>query len=654
MAESGAPDFGCTKNESAGEPHSPLHMHAVAYSPTVNTPGQYVLVKPTVFSMPYAANNNVLPQMANDKSSAASQTGSDSSGPAHQVAPGTESAASNQTRPVEGMDVDRSLQADRTDETVKENRRETSLADPQTAAKRRQIPLIHSTQSKRVSTPSNGVVPNKLADTKTSVETSVAETGAATLAVPPQTVTGRKNAPRKATTAHAAKGSKNKVANKPVLHQITNQPLPLSNKFEVLAAEHSQNTDEVPVVVKKLRPPPAIQVKDFTYAQVREALRDCQVKHTLQIVGRTIKVFASSAADRNLLIDYMKSRNLYFFTHQAREEGMLRTTVAGLPANYEQDIMDALTVEGLKPVEVRSIPQPPWRNPLYAVDFLKKDATLALLQKEVSHFLMHRVKWEPAKDRNRGPLMCKRCCMHGHGAKNCCRPAICLFCAKAHLATECPIQWFVESAPTEAEIKHATETGVKLPQGYEQTRKYLCINCAGNAENGAEVNPFHRADDLKCPTKVAYALKQRDFLVKSLEKAKKPALQKFDARANNWPELRKAMAGKTAQAAATANVWTQRGNASYPPKNAHYAGSKWSPHSNPAGGKPAGSPGQTNSQQKPDQQPQTDYGNRPRNAPVDIETLMNLMISTVAELQSCTTFSEQLIIVANLIKQCIN
>lgn len=47
------------------------------------------------------------------------------------------------------------------------------------------------------------------------------------------------------------------------------------------------------------------------------------------------------------------------------------------------------------------------------------------------------VKWAPYAPKFKGPTQCRSCTMYGHGAENCHRPKVCVYCA----ATEWIAKW---------------------------------------------------------------------------------------------------------------------------------------------------------------------------------------------------------------------
>lgn len=117
-------------------------------------------------------------------------------------------------------------------------------------------------------------------------------------------------------------------------------------------------------------------------------------------------------------------------------------------------------------------------NALYLIHLNKNEISINDLRKikAINHTI---VNWMPYKYRRRGPTICNKCLMYGHGAQNCMRTPHCLLCAGNHEMTKCSLN-----------ANNSSDNN---------TIVYKCFNCSKhNKQNN------HRANDLNCPFREEY------------------------------------------------------------------------------------------------------------------------------------------------------
>lgn len=229
----------------------------------------------------------------------------------------------------------------------------------------------------------------------------------------------------------------------------------------------------IPKTKSESRVPPVVITSNATDG-IFQLLNKCDVPHTIDIKRTSVRVLPSTEAGRMALIGGLRTAGVHFYTHAPKAIGTFKSLLRGLPSIGEDEINDQLSRQyNLKPISVIGLPSNNPHSKLFIVEFNSTDITRAELA-NVRTIGNVRVSWEKLKKKEKGPTVCRNCCMLGHGMRGCFRKQTCLLCAGDHTADQCPMK---DSA----------------------TPRYRCANCAHRQEPHT-----HRADDHACPSRLHY------------------------------------------------------------------------------------------------------------------------------------------------------
>lgn len=256
--------------------------------------------------------------------------------------------------------------------------------------------------------------------------------------------------------------------------------VPLSNQFEVL--ENEKEAEKEPTSnEKKFISPVVITNHDY---DIKPLLSATNITYTLKIVSVGRKIFVNNSDDKNKLVKALTENKVPFFSHPDNAKKEFKVVLSGLPEFETSDVEQCLKEQcKLAPISVTMI-NTKSSNKLFVVVFNKSDIALRDLRK-FKVVLTHIVKWLPYKPKRNGPTQCFRCCMYGHGIRQCFRSEICGLCAGAHLTSTCSLN-------TNSNDEN-------------QDVQYKCYNCAS-----AKIPHNHKANDIECPYRAKYLLSRRD------------------------------------------------------------------------------------------------------------------------------------------------
>lgn len=230
-------------------------------------------------------------------------------------------------------------------------------------------------------------------------------------------------------------------------------------------------------LVKKTKIPPIIVTqKDFKSNVISDLnLPDI----TFKFISLGLKISFGNMDSYDKCIEFLSKKNIEFFTHRVKNN-IFKVVLSGLPQLNTDDIKVELNSRhNLNILDVREL-QTSYYNKnsrLYLISLENKDINLAQLRqiKDVNHTIVNWLRFSP---KFKGPIQCRRCLMFGHGAENCHRKILCMFCASSEHASEnCSFN--------------------KVPAG--QVVNFNCGNCKSR---GMRSN--HKANDPSCPCKIEF------------------------------------------------------------------------------------------------------------------------------------------------------
>lgn len=273
------------------------------------------------------------------------------------------------------------------------------------------------------------------------------------------------------------------VKRKRNIHFLNKIQLPTSNRFSALAANNGSDNDmltdeqEQQQATKKTTVSPIVVTDHVT--DIQEILTALKVDFNLKLnsVGR--KIFLKSIEDKNKTIEALKSKNINFFTHPEKETKEFKVILSGMPQVDTKLIESSLAEQQLTATKITMF-NTKSSNKLYLLHFDAAQVNKKTLE-SIKYVYHHTVKWLPYKPKRNGPTICMRCCMWGHGARNCLRYTVCMLCAGEHLTKECTTH------------NIATNTNTNNPQNFN------CFNC-----KSANLVHNHKANDVNCPFRQKY------------------------------------------------------------------------------------------------------------------------------------------------------
>lgn len=319
-----------------------------------------------------------------------------------------------------------------------------------------------------------------------------------------------------ATKTSAAGASTSNASNKKKIDSIIKlsvaTPLPLSNKFEQLAegeiTETQSKIDNTDTEARS-RPPrvPGIALMCENRVDVCGKMLQLGIDFSVRHGIKSSWLKPRDSDEWSAIMDFCKTNNHDGYSHNETTVGQLHVAVYEVPGITVDILREALVHAKKQPIKITEFGKNPvYRN--YAVSFPKKLTTLADLNADCSklgHLLIHWVKNDKPK---RGPIMCFRCLMYGHGQQNCLRQPICAECGAGHHTSQCTNKQ--ETVPI-----------------------IRCANCAANNEQHE-----HMATDENCPTRLKFLQRRAKKRTTSASVYSGKKQISFNALSHTWPELR--------------------------------------------------------------------------------------------------------------------
>lgn len=289
--------------------------------------------------------------------------------------------------------------------------------------------------------------------------------------------------------------SKKKVKNKTMKKQID------LNAIQVPLANKfdilSDMEDEnMTTNVQKISP---IIVTDLN-VNIQSLLINCQINCDIKLMSIGRKIFPQTSNDKTKLLEALKATKVNFFSHPDASNKVFKAVLSGLPEMPTNDIVSCLqTNYELTPSKIVMF-NTKSHNKLYLCHFDKANTNMKLL-KSIKVVHQHIVTWMPYKPKRMGPTQCYRCCMYGHGISSCNRFAVCMLCSGNHTTTECNVITPSTTNPT-----------------------FKCFNC-----ECANIKHDHKANDPNCPFRAKYELSRDNARNKHKQKPSSNRRNTFNA-----------------------------------------------------------------------------------------------------------------------------
>lgn len=192
------------------------------------------------------------------------------------------------------------------------------------------------------------------------------------------------------------------------------------------------------------------------------------------------KIIPDSLAVYEDAIKKLQREEMKFFTHPVIDPKKFKLVLFGLPKMDVMEIQDELKTNfNIVPLNVKEIltTRSSADDAIYMVEFSRKQVSKKVIRK-IKFICKVQVHWQNPLRRAKGPTICSKCSMHGHGSAHCYRVSVCLSCGGAHDYANCQVNKSSNSGPV----------------------VHKCFNCVQNNLK----NFKHRADDPKCPSRQKY------------------------------------------------------------------------------------------------------------------------------------------------------
>lgn len=275
------------------------------------------------------------------------------------------------------------------------------------------------------------------------------------------------------------------------------------NRYADLTDNESEIDPAIIAPITKTKIPPIVTI-NMKYTNIKTLMSTINItEYSLKYISMGIKIFCNSLEDHKKTIEYLKTTNTEFFTHDIPSAKTTKFVLSGLPEMPIDDIKNELTASNIPFIDIKKMHTKNDHNDyaLYLVYFSNKSIKLNEL-KQIKYLLNVVITWNPYIPSKRGPTQCNNCQLHGHGSKNCHLPSRCSKCAGKHTTSDC--------------------------QQTEQNN-YKCCLC-GNS---------HTSKDQNCPKRINYIKMQLNRSTKNSQNITKTIEQpkNFQLNTKNFPSL---------------------------------------------------------------------------------------------------------------------
>lgn len=201
-----------------------------------------------------------------------------------------------------------------------------------------------------------------------------------------------------------------------------------------------QNQQQRQLIRTKNLIPPIVIAGAANFKRTLDYVNELNIKdYKLKHMSIGVKFMFSDKDSYTKIENILRNTDIKYFTHDSVDIQPLKFVLEGLPAMEKSDIEEELKLAGLSPLEVVVIKRRRERyenDALYIVSFKKDSIKLKELQKirTIYHTI---VKWKSYIKNNKGPIMCYKCSMYGHGGRNCHLTPKCFNCGGEHTGENC-------------------------------------------------------------------------------------------------------------------------------------------------------------------------------------------------------------------------
>ena len=298
---------------------------------------------------------------------------------------------------------------------------------------------------------------------------------------------------------------KRKVSGAPRVRRrevAVSNPIPLNNKFEVLATiEHNPETatssqtvtHELPeldmetndptgtpvadrtVPKKEPRPPPITLIGHENLIQLTKVIKPI-LSGDLKVIttNEGFRFYTQTISDHRALKTYFEQQKKQYFTYQLRSEMPLRVMLRKLPNNVDtEDLKQELInmqypVRSAKQITKKEEDGTITKYPLYLLELENTDKGREIY--DLTRLWYTVVSVESYRPRA-GLKQCYRCQRFGHTFAGCNLPPKCVICAGSHSHKDCPARMTARDDKTKLKCANCNEVG--HPASFHGCKSYI-------------------------------------------------------------------------------------------------------------------------------------------------------------------------------------
>lgn len=267
-----------------------------------------------------------------------------------------------------------------------------------------------------------------------------------------------------------------------------------TNEVASTSAQGNSSTVEAPKPPKPYKKPPPITVAEvYSATQVTKVIEAFKGQFELRNSVEGIKIYPANYEVHPKICMALGEADYSFHSHDLQPHKSYRVVLKGIDALPEPEITYYIK-EAVETTPTKVTLVQTKSSCFYIVEFKASEVDAATLA-NVNSVHYYRVRWEPLRNKRRGPTQCTNCCAFGHGQMNCSKFTICLLCADDHKFSDCPLK------------KGNHEANAQL---------FRCINCTRG-----KLTNTHAANSPSCPSRAKHIENRAKLSASPKNRAKK-------------------------------------------------------------------------------------------------------------------------------------
>ncbi|GFS67466.1 nucleic-acid-binding protein from transposon X-element [Trichonephila clavipes] len=191
---------------------------------------------------------------------------------------------------------------------------------------------------------------------------------------------------------------------------------------------------------------PPIHLKfEENYNLIMQEINRKYPKTNSKLSGEYLRIFASTADERNEIIYFLKERGEQFFALHPHDTKPQKIVIKGLPISTDiDDIKKDLSERGFLVCKVAQLTKlkSKFKLPIFMVELQKSPDSPDIFKLDKCCYLTVKID---TFNRRPGPTQCYNCNLFNHSSKNCHIKTRCLKCGEPHKTGDCPIKDLIEN-----------------------------------------------------------------------------------------------------------------------------------------------------------------------------------------------------------------